>query len=118
MPNILHLSLYGAAFQVMQSGEKTEEFRAAGGKIEKQVLRQRGGKFDSVKFINGYGHDRPWFIADFNGYEYLQEPTTREYSNGLKVELEAGTLVILLGQVRESGNLSKLKVKKPKPIHV
>lgn len=92
----------------MLSGEKTREYREAGGKIAQQVENQPACEYDTIKFVNGYGRHRPWFSCDFYGYEYLTQGEEHTYSNGLTVTLPAGTLAILLGPIRASGNLDLL----------
>jgi len=58
MKKILHLTLKKKWFDMILSGEKTEEYRE-----RKLYWRNRlfDKKFDIVRFTNGYGKDKPSF---------------------------------------------------------
>jgi hypothetical protein len=94
---LLQLTLNRDAFEVMRSGEKAEEFR----KPSKWMLSRLNKQYDTVKFTNGYGRERPWFIAEVISVHYAESDYTREYSSGLRVSVSAGDVVITLGRVVE-----------------
>jgi hypothetical protein len=106
----LHLSLKKAAFDVMVTGEKQEEFREGSDWIISRLLEPNWEKvkeYDLIKFVNGYGAHRPYFICKYKGFfECYMDVATREYSNGLKIEgIGKGDFVILCGDIIEYGNL-------------
>ena len=105
---ILHLSLNEAPFEVMVTGEKKLEFRNNSEWIKSRIVKQ----YDAIKFTNGYGSDRPYFIVECrNEYWIKQKASTFSYSNGLVVEVTAGMLVIKLGDVIETGNMERFKLR-------
>lgn len=69
---LLHLTLNKKWFDMILSGEKTEEYR----EIKPYWTRRFTYKsnipnafkfFDKVRFVNGYGADKPAFVAELNG---------------------------------------------------
>lgn len=102
MSRTLLLTLSKKPFQVMVTGEKTIEYR----KPSKWILsRLKGKDYDYVKFVNGYGNDKPYFVAEYKGWTQNTLPYNLSYSNGLNVVTESGDLFIYLGKVIEKGNL-------------
>lgn len=103
---VLNLTLHKRAFEVMITGEKTVEYR------EDKTDWMRSRLFDSmgnrkeidlVKFTNGYGADRPYFICKFET-AVIGHIGNRYYSNGLVVP--SGIYwQIFLGEIIEKGNL-------------
>ena len=61
--------------------------------------------FRLVRFTNGYGDKRPFFIADFVETKWIEQPIKETYSNGLIVDYPNGAFVISLGDVLKIGNL-------------
>ena len=59
--SILHLTLHGKWFDMIASGEKQEEYRQLKPYWEKRLS---GRHYDAVKFVNGYGADRPWMLVE------------------------------------------------------
>ncbi len=103
--NILTLSVYKKAFDVMVTGEKDKEFRSPSDWILSRLLNPN---YTHIKFVNGYGSKRPFFIVQLNGWETgLGESDTEwfEYSNGLKVGVDPWDIVIHLGEIVKTGNL-------------
>ena len=101
MQRILHLTLKKPQFQVTFAGEKTSEFRRPSKWIESRLLNKN---YDLIKFTNGYGADKPFFICECLGWSYAK-PCTQTYSNGLVVNITNGYFEIKLGKVIESGNI-------------
>ena len=100
----LHLTLKADPFNVMVTGEKAEEFREPTAWIESRIV---GKQYDQIKFVNGYGNDKPYFICENWGWLKVREDMTRRYTNGLSLEIKKGSYVILLGDILETGNLKK-----------
>jgi hypothetical protein len=100
-PRVLLLTLSRKPFEVMATGEKKIEFRDQKAWIESRLYDKEGNKrdYDYVKFINGYGKNRPFFIAAFKSFDISLGSYTETYSNGLKVNVRAGTFRIHLGKV-------------------
>lgn len=105
--SILHLSLVKDAFDVMVTGEKPEEYRSPTRWIKVRLYAKDFSRKDYglVKFVNGYGFDKPYFIAEFNGFEYAKIAEVKQYSNGLSVCILKGDIIIKLGKIVERGNL-------------
>lgn len=97
----LYLTLKKPQFEVTASGEKTLEYR----KPTQWILsRLMGKKYDYVKFTNGYGSDMPYLICEYLDWSYAPVGT-HLFSNGLKVRVTEGDVVIKLGAILEKGNL-------------
>ena len=105
---ILHLSLKKEPFDVMVTGEKKKEFRKYSKWIQSRLFDKDNNikKYDLVKFVNGYGKDKPYFICKFDSVVRADVDIYIKYSNGLTIsELEKSDYVIELGEIIESGNL-------------
>lgn len=108
MSKTLHLTLHKPAFDVMVTGEKSLEFREDTNWIRSRLFDQDGEKirYDLVKFTNGYGKDRPYFICRLHGFWLETLYCKLTYSNGLTIA--PGTYFILvLGPITETGNLNQ-----------
>ena len=97
----LLLTMKKEPFTVMISGEKTSEYRRPSKWIESRLI---GREYDLVKFVNGYGKDKPYFVAEYKGYFKINVNERMEYSNGFTVDLTAGDYAIQLGNIIETGN--------------
>jgi len=88
----------------MVTGEKAVEYRIPSKWILSRIVDK---EYDLVLFTNGYGADKPYFVAKWLGWDTVESKTnaTITYSNGLKVEVEKGMVMIFLGEVVETGNL-------------
>jgi hypothetical protein len=99
---VLHLTLSKLPFEAMVSGEKKIEYRAP----SKWILsRLKEKNYDLIKFVNGYGNEKPYFISKYNGFEIEKIPKTIKYTNGLVVDCKIGTIKIYLGEIIEIGNI-------------
>ena len=100
----LKLTLSALPYQVMVTGEKTEEFRRQSDWIKRRLFRN--GKlrpFTHVEFVNGYGKNKPRFTAEFKGVREVNEEScykTITYSNGLCVHINEPMYIIELGLVK------------------
>ncbi len=93
----LKLSINKKAFDVMVTGEKFEEFRDE----SKWILSRLKKPYEFIQFTNGYGDERPVFIAKY--LEYALADVDRVYSNGLKVK--GKKIVITFGEITEKRNV-------------
>lgn len=87
----LKLSINKKAFDVMVTGEKTEEFRDE----SKWIMSRLKKDYDFVQFTNGYGKERPVFIAKYLGYSFGD--VDKVYSNGLSVK--GIKIIIKVGEI-------------------
>jgi hypothetical protein len=96
----LKLTLSKKPFEVMITGEKTEEFREVKKWTTSRLYNKDGSKkeYKYVKFTNGYGKDRPYFICIFNR-TYIGNNIKRKYSNNLNLSFENEIYVIELGEI-------------------
>ena len=106
---ILKLTLSKKPFEVMVTGEKTDEFRKFSKWIESRMFEKNGHwkRYDFVHFTWGYGKDRPYFIAKYFGATKVTNEVECDkfiYSNGLKVQVCIGDFIIHLGDIIEIGN--------------
>jgi len=108
---ILHLSLTKLPFEVMETGEKRHEYRLPGDWILSRLKDKKGNRkeYDAVKFTNGYGGDKPYFIAKFLDWWYKcsKKNETIKYSNGFEIKIDEGDILIVieLGEILERGNV-------------
>ncbi|WP_047789432.1 hypothetical protein [Tenacibaculum mesophilum] len=108
----LFLTLNKPAFDVMVTGEKSTEYRKASKWIESRLYDKDGKKkhYDAVHCVNGYGHDKPFFIATYRGFDKEIKGFNHDkpYSNGLVVgEIAPGDYKIYLGHIVRKGNLKQ-----------
>jgi hypothetical protein len=105
----LHLSLKKEPFAVMFTGEKQEEFRKNSDWIRSRLFDKEDNEreYDYIKFVNGYGADKPYFICKYEGFmECYMDVAERKYSNGLSITgIGKGDFIIYCGDVVERGNL-------------
>ena len=101
MKKILHLTLKKPQFQVTSSGEKIYEFRRPSDWIKSRLIDK---EYDLVKFTNGYGSDKPFFICEYLGWSFAK-PASYKYSNGLVVNVTDEYYKIDLGAILEIGNI-------------
>ena len=108
---ILHLSLKRLPFEVMVTGEKITEYRDSSNWIKSRLFDKEliPKKYDFVKFVNGYGSDKPFFICEFLESRLSFSKVDREYSNGLRVSIDWNKehYRIELGDIVEIGNYTK-----------
>lgn len=103
----LHLTLSKEPFAVMVTGEKQQEFRdPSQWMISRMYKNGRIANYDFVKFTNGYGKDKPYFIAVYKDFYRENRATRHEWSTGFAVVSVPGDFVINIGQIIEKGNLN------------
>lgn len=86
----------------MITGEKKFEYRMPSHWLFSRIEMKW---YDAIKFVNGYGKNKPYFIAEYKGWQHLKEPEFLNYSNGLSFFVDEGTVCIKLGKIIEIGNL-------------
>lgn len=107
---ILNLPLNKEPFEVMYTGEKNREYRNRSFWLMSRLLKDGEPKeIDFVKFTNGYGKERPYFIAKFDYFHIAKINYKMEYSNGLKVNIRKGDVIIKLGRIIEIGNIGGIR---------
>ncbi len=101
----LKLTLKKEPFEVMVTGEKEVEYRSPSKWIESRLYNKTGGKrdYDFIEFTNGYGKDKPFFRAKYNGF-YISNKINKKYSNGLDIRRYEKTYCIKIGKVIEIKN--------------
>lgn len=106
----LFLSLKKQPFDVMVTGEKKEEFRKNKNWIRSRLFDKSNNekKYKYIKFVNGYGKNKPYFICEYKGFvECHMNATDRKYSNGLIVSgISKGDFIIYCGNIVEWGNIA------------
>ena len=85
----------------MISGKKQIEYRRPSKWIEKRIINKN---YDFIKFVNGYGNDKPYFICKYDGYTNSNKDN-EVIIEGNPIKINKGDFLIKLGDVIESGNL-------------
>jgi len=100
-PKILHLTLKKSWFDLMISEEKTTEFRKPSDWIKQRLVDK---EYEVVRFVNGYGSDKPFFVAKYLGYEVAKKNEEITFKKETVV-IKKGDYKIFLGKIIEKGNL-------------
>ena len=100
-PKILHLTLKKSWFDLMISGEKTTEFRKPSDWIKQRLVDK---EYELVRFVNGYGSDKPFFVAKYLGYKVAKKDEEIPFKKETVV-IKKGDYKIFLGKIIEKGNL-------------
>ena len=98
----LFLTLKKKQFEVTLSGEKNIEYRHFSDWIKSRLINK---DYDFIKFVNGYGNDKPYMIIEYKGYTEIKKHQTFSFSNGLNVNVKGGDYAINLGRIVEKGNI-------------
>ncbi len=96
----LKLTLKKQPFDVMVTGEKIIEYRSPSQWIESRLYDKNNNKreYKYIEFTNGYGKDRPFFKAYYNGF-YISNKINKTYSNGLVIILNEKTYCLKIGKI-------------------
>lgn len=92
----------------MVTGEKDEEFRENSQWIRSRLFDKEGKpkNYDLIKFTNGYGSDKPYFICKYVDFMECYMPIERKYSDGSEIKgIGKGDFIIMLGEIIERGNI-------------
>ena len=84
---VLHLTLHRKWFDEICSGRKMEEYREASHYWIRRILYRY---FDEIRFVNGYGKDRPFIRVEWRG-----------------ASQRGAHIVIRLGKILEVGNVEQ-----------
>jgi len=76
---VLNMTLTKEWFEKVLKVEKTEDYREI---KEYWEIRLVGKKYDLVKFVNGYGANRPTIIAKYEGWRYTSEDEKTDLGTG------------------------------------
>jgi len=88
----------------MITGIKKQEFRKPSKWIKSRLLDK---KHKYIKFVNGYGKDKPYFICLYKGYSQSKKSQILYFENQ-KIEIENNDYIINLGKIIDYGNLDSL----------
>ena len=121
---ILQLTLSKLPFDFMVNGLKNHEYRNESKWIISRLINENGeqNKFTHIKFTNGYGKDKPYFIAEYIGFEWAFDDNLLIYRDDklgvLSVEVWAGMQQAesLRNPMVQQGN-KKLNEKRIHPCH-
>ncbi len=96
----LLLTLHKSAFEVMVTGEKDIEIRDKTDWIKSRLFNKDGSKrkYDIIKFINGYGRNKPYFVCEYKGFDNCNGMNWT-YSNGLTLNFREDKWIIYLGKI-------------------
>lgn len=96
---MLRLTLKKMWFDLMICGEKKIEYR----KPSKWILSRLENKdYKYIEFKNGYRKDSPRFVCEYLGYFYAEKNEIIYFSNGVKLDVEQGDIMIHLGKIIET----------------
>jgi hypothetical protein len=99
-PKTLFLVVYKHWFDLMLSGIKKFEYR----KRSRWILSRIENKnYDCIKFSNGYGMDKRFFLCEYKGFR-ICEKVENIFFDKYEIILEPGDIVIELGKILEKGN--------------
>ena len=101
MSNTLQLTLKRQWFDLMFKGVKKLEFRKDSKWIRSRLI---GKKYQLIKFTNGYGKDKPFFICKYNGFEILKKNKKYTFEN-FDVNINKGDFMIKLGTIVSFDNI-------------
>ena len=103
MNKVLTLTLKKEWFDLIKSGNKTSEYREHKKHwISRLIKNNRKVKFDKIKFINGYGSDKPYMIVEFRGL-MISKGQNIYAKNGEAIDNDLEYFIILLGNILECG---------------
>ena len=103
----LYLTLKKKPFDIMISGEKKFEYRNNSKWIESRLINSKNNepkKYKYIKFTNGYGHNRPYFICEYKGFKKIYN-IKKKYSNNFIINYpysKLGYYCIILGEIISS----------------
>lgn len=101
MVRILKLTLSKEPFQVMETGEKTNEYRNPSNWIKSRLFNKDGTKrdYDFIEFYDSYKTNRKQFSCEFKGFKKTLFEKSFSYSNGLEITVPRGYYNIFCGDI-------------------
>lgn len=108
MKDTLTLTLKKQWFDIMLSGKKTVEYREPSQWIRSRLFYPDGTKkkYKFIKFINGYGNDKPYFIAKYHGFLTCKQTYLTKFS-GVELLVKKGNIGLWFGDIIETGNIRR-----------
>ena len=106
---VLRLTVKEPWFSLMLSGDKHMEFRNPSKWIKSRLYDKEGKpkKYDYVEIKNGYGRDRPVFLAKFDGFGTGYDGVyTFKTKPGLELKVEQTDYAIFLGEIVMQANIN------------
>ena len=104
MSETLQLTLKRDWFLLMLSGKKKIEIRKPSEWIKSRLDNRN---YRSIRFINGYGKDKPYFVCKYKSYEMATRNQILTFDDK-QVKIEVGDYLIHLGEIADKGNLNGL----------
>lgn len=101
---ILYLNIKKIWFDLMINQKKNIEYRKNTAWIQSRLINKH---YDYIKFINGYGNNKPYFICKFLNYEISKKNYIVSIDKH-KISVQNGDFLIYLGSIIETGNLDKI----------
>lgn len=91
----------------MVTGEKQIEYRNPSAWLMARMYDTNRTRkaYTHVRFVNGYGRDKPFFVAKLNYIELAMKGGIVKFSNGLEVSYKQDDWLFHLGDITETGNL-------------
>ena len=105
MSETLQLTLKRHWFLLMLSGKKKIEIRKPSEWIKSRLENR---DYRSIRFINGYGNDKPYFVCKYKSYKIATKRQLLTFDDK-EVKIEVGDYLIYLGEIADKGNLNGLK---------
>ena len=105
MSDTLQLTLKRDWFLLMLSGKKKIEIRKPSEWIKSRLENR---DYRSIRFINGYGNDKPYFVCKYESYEIATKRQLLTFDDK-EVKIEVGDYLLYLGEIADKGNLNGLK---------
>ena len=104
MCETLKLTLKRPWFLLMLSRKKKIEIRKPSDWIKSRLVNR---DYRKIRFTNGYGNEKPYFVCEYNSYEIATRKQIINFDNK-EVIIEVGDYIIHLGKITDKGNLGGL----------
>jgi hypothetical protein len=108
---ILHLSLTQLPFDLMAAEYKNFEYRKPSDWLKSRLYHANGSlkEYDVIKFTNGYGHKRPFFVCEYLSFFLAERDFKAQFKSpkgmSLEISVKEGDIIIALGKILERGNI-------------
>ena len=104
--SVLKLTVFKEVFELIVSGEKTEEIRLDSKWIKSRLFKADGTerKYKKILFRNGYRKNAAYCVCSFEGFRHA-DLVHFSYSTGLTIDLKDQNIYVLyIGEVLEIAN--------------
>ena len=108
---ILHLTLTQLPFDLMAAEYKNFEYRKPSDWIKSRLYNADGSlkKYDVIKFTNGYGKHRPYFVCEYLEFFLAERDFKAQFKSptgmSLEISVKEDDIIIALGKIIEKGNI-------------